>query len=314
MLIWKLLISHKEAIRNIRFPYIYALFAMSRPLQLVAVTSVYLMGTAMAVAWDTLLDTTALLWGYIALIPVSASIHYANEYADHETDALTSRTPYSGGSGALPRTGLPPRLALNAASIALTIGLTIAVTGRWAGYLSPAALGVLLFGAFFGWMYSLPPLALAWNGWGELDNAMLGGIVLPVYGFSVQTGYVNGAVIAACFPFGALVFINLLATTWPDRWADAQVGKYTLATRWQRSRLRLTYLIGSIAAFGALLTLSGGILPSLVAWSSFLALPLVIWGAVSYTRIRTPFPTVAAMVLMLLIYLLTWCIIALSDD
>ncbi len=43
----------------------------------------------------------------------------------------------------------------------------------------------LALGTFLGWMYSLPPLALAWKGWRELDNAVMAGIALPLFGFAV---------------------------------------------------------------------------------------------------------------------------------
>lgn len=64
----------------------------------------------------------------------------------------------------------------------------------------------------FGWAYSLPPLALAWRELGELDNAALGGLVLPLYGFAVASGRVSFDPILACVPFVALVFANMLET------------------------------------------------------------------------------------------------------
>jgi 1,4-dihydroxy-2-naphthoate polyprenyltransferase len=290
--------------------WVRALFAMSRPLQLVAVTLVYLIGVAIAGAMDIDLERNALWLGYLALIPTSASIHYANEYADYETDALTTRTPFSGGSGALPETGLPRWLALRAAQATLGIGSLIALVGVLLNVLSVAALFVLAFGAFFGWMYSLPPLQLAWRGWGELDNAALGGVVLPLYGFTVQAGYIDPEVIAICLPFGALVFINLLATTWPDRTADAQVGKYTLATQWPYRRLRALYAAGAMTGFGALLAMANWLVPPLVLAAALLPVPIVLWGWVVYTRWETPFPTVFAMVIMMNAYLLSWGILA----
>lgn len=287
-----------------------ALFGMARPMQLVAVTLVYGMGTLIALGLDASFDQQAFITGYIALIPVSASIHYANEYADYETDALTIRTPFSGGSGVLSRTGLSPSIALKGAKYTLSIGVILAAGGLLVGKLSFAAFGVLIFGAFFGWMYSLPPLKLAWRGWGELDNAMLGGIALPTYGYAVQFGSINERIIAICFPFGALVFINLLATTWADREADAQVGKFTLATQLSIFWLRVIYGVGATTAFAALGLLTLEILPMTVGVSGFFVLPVVIWGSFSYTRWHNPFPTVAAMVLMLLVYLVSWSEVA----
>lgn len=283
-----------------------ALFAMARPLQLLAVTAVYLIGVAMAVERGYDASVSGLVIGYAALILVSASIHYSNEYADYETDALTTRTPFSGGSGALPRSGLSRVYALRGAQFTLVTGSIIAAIGLLLGELTIAALFVLATGGFFGWMYSLPPLALAWHGWGELDNAALGGVVLPLYGYTVAAGHISLAVIAMCLPFGALVFINLLATTWPDRQADAQVGKFTLATQWPTQRLRRLYLTVAIMAFVLLWLNVIWTLPLIVALGGLLVLPMVVWGNTVYTRQESPFPTVAAMVLMMNIYLLGW--------
>lgn len=279
---------------------------MARPSQLAAVTLVYGFGVAIALArgfppaWD------ALLWGYAALMPVAASIHYANEYADLETDRLTERTPFSGGSGALPKTDLPRRVALVAAWGGLVVGGGIALSGFASGILPSVAGGVLLLGAFFGWMYSLRPMALAWRGWGELDNAALGGVLLPVYGYVVLSGRVDVSAVLAVTPFALLVFANLLATTWPDRKADAAVGKFTLATRWPIQRLRFLYWATAAGAFVLLPLLVDWVLPEVVAWACLLAVPMVMWGAAAYTRVHSPFPTVAAMIVMLFAHALAW--------
>ena len=292
-------------------PYILrlslALFGMARPIQLVAVTLVYSLGTLMALAQDVSLSTTSLLWGYCALIPTTMSIHYANEFADYETDELANRTPFSGGSGALKRTGLHCRIGLVAAWVSLVIGFSIWVMGFGNNGLVLASGGVLIFGAFFGWMYSLPPLKLAWRGWGELDNALLGGVALPVYGYAVQAGAVNWQIILLNIPFGLLVFINLLATTWADREPDAAVGKFTLATRWQIPTLRRLYLGVGFLPFSLIgcFLLTGGI-PFLVGVASLGVLPLMLVGAWTYTRLHTPFSTVLTMIAMLIVQIGTW--------
>ena len=107
-------------------------------------------------------------------------MHYANEFADYETDLYTVRTTFSGGSGALQVSGTPRRLALISAWVALTIGITLVSIGWTAGLLNATAIVTLVLGMFFGWMYSLRPLAFAWHGWGELVNASLGGVLLPI--------------------------------------------------------------------------------------------------------------------------------------
>lgn len=279
---------------------------MSRPSQLLVVALVYGWGNLMALGTDTELDLGAVVIGLATLLPVSASIHLANEHADFETDALTTRTPFSGGSGVLAETGLNRRVALMAAWIALVVGGSIAGASWAVGVLGPVALGLLAAGAFFGWMYSQPPLMLAWRGWGELDNALLGGLVLPLYGYAVLHGRLEGWAILATLPFMALVFVNLLATTWADRRADAQVGKGTLATHWPVQRLRRLYLIVASSGFLLLALLAVDVVPAPVALAGLLAAPLAAWGAATYTRQHNPFPSVAAMVALLLAQVIGW--------
>ena len=244
--------------------------------------------------------------GYAALIPIAVSIHYINEYADIETDKLAVRTPFSGGSGALAKTGLSPKILLTAAWTALIIGSVLALVFWLIGSLPLPALIVLSIGAFFGWMYSVPPLALAWRGWGELDNAALGGVVLPIFGYTVFSGQFDLSAFLAVLPFGMLVFVNLLATTWPDRKADKTVGKYTLATKWPVKWLRFVYWSVAASTFIVLPLLADWVLPPVVVWACLLTIPVVIWGAIAYTRQHSPLPTVAAMIVMLITHMLAW--------
>ena len=64
----------------------------------------------MAVAQGFLFAWPSFLLAVSAGVLISISIHYVNEYADVETDRITQRTAFSGGSGALPESGLPPGL------------------------------------------------------------------------------------------------------------------------------------------------------------------------------------------------------------
>jgi 1,4-dihydroxy-2-naphthoate octaprenyltransferase len=282
------------------------LLKMARPPQLLAIILVYILGSLVARSHGISFNLTAFLFGLAVVLPVSASIHYANEYADHETDSLTIRTLFSGGSGALPESGLSPVVALKAAWIALMAGSFLGLLGWFWGIISPAGLAVLMWGAFWGWMYSLKPLALAWHGWGELDNAMLGGVALPVYAYVVQSGQLDWRAVLIFIPFGMLVFVNLLATTWADKDADAAVGKYTLATRWSVARLRLVYLAVGLGAFIFLLSFANLLFPPIIIRYSLLVLPVLIWGLLVYTRQHSPFPTVAAMTVFLLLQIAAW--------
>ncbi len=289
-----------------------ALVSMSRPAQLLAVTMVYVLGIFIALGFNHPFDFFASIWGYAALIPVSASIHYANEYADYETDAITKRTPFSGGSGGLIKYEQSRHLALTAAWIALILGSVITFWGYSKEQLGITAILFLGIGAFFGWMYSVCPLMLAWRGWGELDNAALGAVLLPSFGYAVIADNFSFPVVLAVIPFGMIVFVNLLATTWADRDADATVGKFTLATRWPIFWLRVIYWLAAAGSFILTIFLNGWVLPEVVVWFTFISLPFVIWGAVRYTRQHSPLPTVAAMIVFLIVQVAAWGIQAFS--
>jgi 1,4-dihydroxy-2-naphthoate octaprenyltransferase len=282
------------------------LWLMSRPSHLLLIIFVYFVGGAMALAQGAELDSAQLGFGILPLVLVSVSIHYANEYSDFETDSLTTRTPFSGGSGALPSSDLSPELAIVAARISLAIGVLLSVYGLMLNRIELVAVLLLFSGVVLGWMYSLPPLKLAWKGWGELDNALAGGMALPLFGFTVAAGRLNIAVVAACLPFVALVFLNLLATTWPDREADATVGKNTLAVLWPVDRLRELYWGVAVGFLLVIPLLIGWSIPAVVAWTSFLVAPLVIISGIVYTRRQSPLAAVAAMVSMAFVQFMAW--------
>lgn len=150
-------------------PRLWALWAATRPSQVALVLLVYFLGVGIAtggapVARDGLeLPPRAIALGAATLLPTTVAIHYANEYADVETDSRTIRTPFSGGSGALVETGLPPTFLRWALVGAVVVVLATLGGGVTAGLDSVAAalLAVVLSS---GLAYSLPPFALVRRG------------------------------------------------------------------------------------------------------------------------------------------------------
>jgi len=276
---------------------IKALWLASRPSQLALIALVYALGVGMGRAPTTVpLSWPSVTVGGAVLLPVALGVHYTNEYADAETDRLTDRTPFSGGSGAIERTGVGRALLARAAAIATVVGLAGALVGWLTGHLSVTALALLSGITVAGLAYSLPPAALIRRGVGELTNAVLGGALLPLYGVAV-VGRVSVTAVVSIVPFTVLVGCNLLATHWPDRDADAAVGKRTLAVRWSPRRLRLAYWLLACAAVLSTVALAGRVLPVPVVAAQAVALPSLFWGGLVLTRQRSPFPAVLTMVL-----------------
>ncbi len=278
--------------------YVLALWGMARPLIMMSVMLVYAVGVLLARAEGYTFSMTAVMPAFGVLLLVALSIHYINEYADYETDALTQPTPYSGGSGVLPRGVVPRAFALSAAWGTVSAGIIGALMLVIAEVMPLTAVVVLVVGTVGGWMYSVAPLKLAWRGWGEVTNAVLGGMLLPIYGYTVMTGAVNVEVVCCFIPLTMLVFLNLLATTWADRVADGQVGKYTLATRYQAHHLRWLYAVVAMGAYGLWIALAS-VHPREVVVVGLLALPVTLWGAWRYTRTDAPHASVHMMVVFI---------------
>ena len=283
-----------------------AYIAMARPLLLLAVLPIYWIGGLIARAFGQGWDLVRFWWGLAVLVPVTLASHYANEYADFETDALTVRTPFSGGSGVLAEQAGLRRGALWAAALLVISGLLAAWAGLRTGALSPWSLALWAAGTVFSLAYSLPPFKLAWRGWSEVINAVIIALLLPLYGYTVQAGYPAWTVVVGCLPFALLIFSLILATNWADRDADRQVGKMTLSARLRRPLLRRLYAAAAFLGIALQPLLIGVALPPLVAWSSLPAAPVIYWAWTRYTKTHSPLPTVIAMLTLLPLQLWAW--------
>ena len=234
---------------------------------------------------------------------VAVSVHAVNEFADVETDAHTVRTRFSGGSGALMDHGLGAAFALRLAGAAGLLAVAGAVAGVVAGLWSVTVTVLLLVGLVGGWQYSVPPLALSRRGGGEVANAVLGALLLPVTGAVVVGAAVPTAAVQFV-PFALLDFVNLLETQWADRVADRAVGKHTLASRLSPRALRAAGAAAVVVAYGSSVLLQ----PGAVAVAGLLAAPLSVWGLWRLGR-GTPGPSVAAMVVFLLAQGAAWAVL-----
>lgn len=276
--------------------YVLALYEMSRPRQLGIMLTLFALGVAAGHRASAPVPVEALVAGVILLVLAGASINFVNEYADFESDKRTHRTPFSGGSGALVERNLPPEYGLQAAigTLAVCAGLTALTVVLKTTSLAVGSMVALFL--LLGWQYSVWPAALAWRGLGELDNAVAGGVVIPVYGYTVVRGGIDPDLVAAFLPTMAFLFLTLLATTWPDRQADARAGKATLATRLSPGHMRVLYSVWLLLAVLLVSGLPATVLPTPVRFGAALSLLGFGYGFVQYTRQHSPTPTVLAMV------------------
>lgn len=284
---------------------IVGLWLMSRPLILPSGALAYAVGAAIASHELGPLDWRRQLVALGLTLLANLAAHFADEYADVDTDALATHTGLSGGSGAIAN-GLATRaLALRAALV--VSGLTLA-GGLWAvsaGALPLAAGLILVIGLGGGWAYSLPPLALERRGWGEITNALLGGLLMPIMAYAATDTAPSARVYLQLAPIVAAAMACIIGVHWADRVADALVGKRTLAVILGR-RVRWIWWACILLTYGLPVLLAPWAIPIPVAVAGTLTLPFGVYTAVRATRSDSPVPGGAMMVAFMLAHCIAY--------
>jgi 1,4-dihydroxy-2-naphthoate octaprenyltransferase len=254
---------------------------LARPLVIVAGLLAFLTGACMAywrLGMLPLAETTA---GLAIMVSAIVMGHYANEYADFDTDSVTRRTLFSGGSGVLPSGVVPRSWALYAAVAFLGITASLTAVCYVLGLINWSVLLLVAVGVPLGWFYSMPPLRLERTWIGELDNALLGTMMFLI-GYMAPVGVLDLEAIALSIPVFLAVLVNLLTVHYADRKADEMVGKRTMAVIMGRRTIALfAFLVGLMYVLSLPLL---ALLPIPVAISSFATVPIALWAIYGFVR------------------------------
>lgn len=215
--------------------------------------------------WDLLVPALA------GALLAHVSVNTLNEYLDFKSglDLATTRTPFSGGSGALPRN---PHMAnavliVGLASLALTllIGLYF-VRVHGPGIVPIGVLGLALVVTYTQWINKHPILCLVAPGAG------FGIFMVAGTQYVMQGVYHPSSWLAALVPF-FLVNNLLLLNQYPDIEADAKAG---------RNHLPIAYGVGqSNLVYGVSLLLAALIIVGCVLTGWFPALSLTALAALT---------------------------------
>ncbi|WP_372985744.1 prenyltransferase [Marinobacter sp.] len=234
-------------------------------------------GLGVAVAWQqggspALIDT---LLVFIGALLAHAAVNLFNEYEDFVSglDLITRRTPFSGGSGALPEVPSAAKGVLAAAIGTLGLVTAIGLYFLWQRGLPMLVLGVagiVLVLTYTRWITRRPILCLLAPGLGFGPVMVLGAIV--ALGGRIDTAALLVTLVAQCL-VSELLLINQI----PDADADQKVGRRHLVItlgRTAAARLVAVLLLGSYVPVLAGVPL--GVLP---AWSALAlsTLPVSLW-------------------------------------
>ena len=156
----------------------------------------------------------------------------------------TKRTPFSGGSGALPAGLVTPRQALwlgvGTLVVIVPIGIYFTITSGW------ALLPLLLVAAALIVLYTPFILKTRWPEWAP----GLGMGTLPVLGaYFVQTAEYTWPLVIASIPSGILVHNLLLLNEFPDVEADRKAGRKTLPIAVGKAKASIVYSVLTVVVY-----------------------------------------------------------------
>ena len=259
-----------------------AWFLATRPNFLLLPVVLAFLGTSIAWRDGAAIYPGKALLAFLGLLLCHISVNVLNNYFDYKSgiDLETRKTPFSGGSGILPRGLLSPRQVLWFGLISFLLAVPIGVYFvRTAGWL---LLPLVLVGALCILLYTPFLTRLGWTEWAP----GLGLGALPVLGFYfVQTSSYTLPAVIASVPSGILVHNLLLLNEFPDAGADKKAGRRTLPVVMGKARASVVYSVLTSVVY---LWIAGAVIVGMMpvfALIALLTLPLgvrAIQGAVKY--------------------------------
>ncbi|MGQ7299620.1 prenyltransferase [Marinobacter nauticus] len=242
-------------------------------------------GLGLAVAWQQgqapeLLHTFLVFLGAVL---AHAAVNLLNEYDDFRSglDMITERTPFSGGSGALPEVPTAARRVLWAGLGTLALVVAIGLYFLWLRglpLLVLGAAGVVLVLTYTRWITRSPLLCLLAPGMGFGPIMVLGTVI--ALGGGIDTTALLASLVALLM-VSELLLINQI----PDAEADRAIGRrHLVITLGPEKAARLVAGL-LLASYGVIVA---GVVSGHLAMTSLIALaplPAVVWISLRLPRV-----------------------------
>jgi 1,4-dihydroxy-2-naphthoate octaprenyltransferase len=255
-----------------------------RPSFLILTPVCVLLGLSTSLSTDSPINLSMFFIILIGATAAHISVNTLNEYYDFKSglDLKTKKTPFNGGSGALPGNPEMANVILSVGLISLFVTIIIGIyifLARGMLIIPIGIVGIALIVSYTQWLNRLPVLCLIAPG--------LGFGVLMVVGTHVilEGEHSELSWLVSLIPF-FLINNLLLLNQYPDIKADASVGRNTFPIAFGIKKSNFVYAIFMLAAYLLiLLYLAKGYIPNL---SVIALLPSVLSlfafiGATKYT-------------------------------
>ncbi len=248
---------------------------LSRPIFLVGGVLVYALGAGIARFLGAEIDWGLYFLGQAYVTTMQLSANYLNEYFDSPADiANPNRTPFSGGSGAIGKGKLSRKTVMWVALTTLTILASLTVVLLNVVPASPLLIAIIILAFMGSFFYSVPPVRLAFSGYGELTTSILVANLVPIFAFVLQYQELHRLLAMSTFPLTTLHLAMMIAFEFPDYYNDVKYEKLTLLVRigWERGMVLHNILI--LSAFLLLGIAATFRLPLAIVLPAFIPLPL----------------------------------------
>lgn len=258
------------------------LISISRPWTLLAGLLTFALGAGVAHYLGQSINWLTYALGQATVTLLQLSSYFLTAYYD--SLALERQ-----GKG-WPKDSVESRLQtaeLQVSILVLTAGASLTLLLFARGDLGLSGLLLLGIGVLAGYFYAIPPLRLAYSGYGELISAFLITNLIPALAFLLQTGSLHRLLPMLTFPLTALYLAMTLCQDLATYARDIKTGRMSLMLRlgWQNGML--LHNIAVMAAFVLLAIASLLGLSWSLAWPGFIALPIgifQIWQMVQIAR------------------------------
>ena len=249
------------------------LAAMRLPFLILTPVCIFL-GVSIAIFQGIQVNVSTVILIALAALSSHISVNTLNEYFDFKSglDAMTQRTPFSGGSGALVANpqSLNHVLIVGMFTLFVTVLIGLYFVYQLGFEVLPIGfIGVILIVTYTSWINKSPMICLIAPGLGFGILFVVGTVYVLSGEFAQLSWYL------ALVPF-FLVNNLLLLNQYPDIKADQKVGRNHVPIAYGVKTASIIYTVFSILTFGLIIVLvTLGVIPKL-SLIALLPLPLAI--------------------------------------